>query len=81
MLQIHLVGRNGIGSDPLVAGVFVEVVARIQRLVDQIGIEVIQLGSFFCFIRRSCSGLTAELRVRILPKHRPKGKVSNRRQR
>ena len=56
----NLVGRNRIGGQPLVAGVLVEVVAGIERLVDQIRIEVLELG-FFGLIGSVSSG--AERRV------------------
>jgi hypothetical protein len=39
---INLVGGNRVRGYPFAAGVLVEVVARIKRLVGQIGIEVLQ---------------------------------------
>ncbi len=40
-------GGNGIGGNPIIASVLVEVVARVQRLIDQIRIEVIEFRGAF----------------------------------
>ena len=43
MAPPHLVGRHGIGCQPLAAGEFVEIVARAHAAIDRSGIEVVGL--------------------------------------
>ena len=54
---IDLVGRNRIRSQPFVASIFIKIVAWIQRLVGEVGIEMFE---FRCFGRigagRACAG-------------------------
>jgi len=41
-----LVGGDGVGGEPLLAGVFVEVLAGVKRAVGQLRVEVLELGGF-----------------------------------
>ena len=50
---VDLIRGNGIGGQPFVAGVLVEIVAGIERFVGRVWVEVLELGRFSLIGRRA----------------------------